>query len=44
MTSAESSSGYFAGCPVTNSTWRGTHMAGMIGAVTNNGQGIASVD
>ena len=29
---------------MTNSTWHGTHMAGMIGAVTNNGQGIASVD
>ena len=44
ITSAESSSGYFAGCPVTNSTWHGTHVAGTIGAVTNNGQGVASVN
>jgi adhesin/invasin len=44
ITSAESSSGYFAGCPVTNSTWHGTHVAGTIGAVTNNGQGVAGVN
>jgi serine protease len=44
ITAAESSSGYFAGCPVTNSTWHGTHVAGTIGAVTNNGQGVASVN
>ena len=44
ITSAENSSGYFAGCPVTNSTWHGTHVAGTIGAVTNNGQGVAGVN
>jgi len=44
ITSAESSSGYFAGCPVRNSTWHGTHVAGTIGAVTNNGQGVAGVN
>jgi serine protease len=44
ITAAESSSGYFAGCPVTNSTWHGTHVAGTIGAVTNNGQGVAGVN
>jgi adhesin/invasin len=44
ITSAESSSGYFAGCLVTNSTWHGTHVAGTIGAVTNNGQGVAGVN
>jgi serine protease len=44
ITSDESSSGYFASCPVTNSTWHGTHVAGTIGAVTNNGQGVAGVN
>ena len=44
ITSAESSSGYFAGCPVRNSSWHGTHVAGTIGAVTNNGQGVAGVN
>jgi len=44
VTVAESSSGYFAGCTVTNSSWHGTHVAGTIGAVTNNGQGVAGVN
>jgi len=44
ITSAESSSGPFAGCPVRNSSWHGTHVAGTIGAVTNNGQGVAGVN
>ena len=34
VTSAESASGPLAGCPVTNSTWHGTHIAGTIGAAT----------
>ena len=44
ITAAESSSGYFAGCPATNSSWHGTHVAGTIGAVTNNSQGVAGVN
>ncbi len=44
ITYAESSSGYFAGCPVRNSSWHGTHVAGTIGAVTNNSQGVAGVN
>ena len=44
ITAAESSSGYFAGCPVSNSSWHGTHVAGTIGAVTNNNNGVASVN
>ena len=44
ITAAESSSGYFAGCPVTNSSWHGTHTAGTIGAASNNGVGVAGVN
>ena len=31
-------------CPVSNSSWQGTHVAGTIGAASNNGQGIAGID
>lgn len=44
ITSAESASGYFAGCNVTNSSWHGTHVAGTIGAATNNSSGVAGVN
>ena len=44
ITAAESSSGYFAGCQVHNSSWHGTHTAGTIGAASNNGVGVAGVN
>lgn len=44
VSAAESSSGYFAGCGASNSSWHGTHLAGTIGAVPNNGQGIAGIN
>ncbi len=44
ITAAESSSGYFAGCRVTNSSWHGTHTAGTIGAASNNNTGVAGVN
>lgn len=44
ITSAESASGYFQGCQVTDSSWHGTHVAGTIGAVTNNNIGVSGID
>ncbi len=41
VTSAESASGYFAGCGASNSSWHGTHVAGTIGAVANNVTGLS---
>lgn len=32
-----------AGRPASNSSWHGTHVAGTVGAVTNNGAGVAGV-
>ena len=44
VTMAESMSGPLAGCPVTNSRWHGTAMAGIIGSTGNNGTGIAGIN
>ena len=46
ITSAESneSGGFFEGCRVTNSSWHGTHVAGTIGAATNNSTGVAGLN
>jgi len=42
-TEAATSSGIFFGCTVTNSTWHGSMVAGVIGAASNNAQGVAGV-
>ncbi|MEW6354015.1 MAG: S8 family serine peptidase [Pseudomonadota bacterium] len=36
--------GYFAGCGVSNSSWHGAHVAGTVGAASNNAQGVAGVN
>jgi serine protease len=43
ITSAEDASGDFAGCGVEGSSWHGTQTAGLVGASTNNGGGMASI-
>ncbi len=34
----------FYGCEVATSSWHGTHVAGTIGALTNNNTGVAGID
>ena len=41
VTQQESNQGQFAGCDVRNSSWHGTRVAGIIGARTNNAEGVA---
>ena len=44
VSAAENASGLFAGCGVSSSSWHGTHVAGTIGAVSNNGTGVSGVN
>jgi serine protease len=43
VTAADAKATQFSGCTVTNSTWHGTRTAGILGAISNNGQGIAGM-
>jgi subtilisin family serine protease len=36
--------GLFTDCNPTDSSWHGTHVAGTIGAATNNGRGVAGIN
>lgn len=40
---SEANTGTFADCPRADSSWHGTQVAGIIGAETNNGLGVAGV-
>lgn len=44
ITAAESAGATYTGCTVSNSSWHGTHVAGTIGAASNNGVGVAGVN
>ena len=44
ITADESAAGYFEDCWVSDSSWHGTHVAGTIGAASNNGVGVAGVN
>lgn len=44
ITAAEDGSGYFAGCGASDSSWHGTHVAGTIGAASNNNFGVAGIN
>jgi serine protease len=43
VTAADVKTSQFSGCPVGNSSWHGTRTAGILGAITNNQQGIAGM-
>jgi serine protease len=40
----KSGNALFADCTVENSSWHGTIIAGIVGAATNNGEGVAGVN
>ena len=46
VTSAESTdpSSFLFGCPVSNSSWHGSHVSGTIGASSNNSLGVAGIN
>ncbi|MEI6026422.1 MAG: S8 family peptidase [Betaproteobacteria bacterium] len=43
VTAAEDASGPYKGCGASDSSWHGTHVAGIIAAATNNGIGMAGL-
>ena len=44
ISAEDTTSSVFANCGIHNSAWHGTHVAGTIGAASNNAQGVAGVD
>jgi len=43
VTKADTKTALFANCTVANSSWHGTRVAGILGAITNNSTGIAGM-
>ena len=43
VSSSDLSNSVFTGCDVSDSSWHGTRVAGMIGALTNNGVGVSGM-
>ncbi|MGN6452873.1 MAG: S8 family peptidase, partial [Steroidobacteraceae bacterium] len=43
VTAADVKTPQFAGCTVANSSWHGTRVAGLLGAITDNSQGVAGL-
>jgi serine protease len=44
VNSSDRSNSAFTNCELTDSSWHGTRVAGMIGALTNNAAGVAGLD
>ena len=44
ISTSENASGFFMGCGARSSSWHGTHVSGTIGAVANNGLGVAGIN
>jgi serine protease len=43
VTAADVKTPQFAGCTVANSSWHGTRVAGILGAISDNSQGVAGL-
>lgn len=43
VSSADKQTATFANCDVADSSWHGTHIAGIVGGLTNNSEGIAGI-
>lgn len=43
ITSADAATSTFSGCTVENSSWHGTRVAGILGALSNNATGITGI-
>jgi serine protease len=44
VSDSDRSNSAFGGCEIANSSWHGTRVAGMVGALTNNSAGVAGLD